>query len=286
MIDTALKNAVLSILRPLVRYLIERGWTYPALGEMLKAVYVEEALRYQSEDKKPVTDSRVSLLTGVHRKDVKRLRAVLGDHSNAPVLPHGAALAARIVAAWTSSPRYLDVNRKPKILPLRHLPNRVSFEGLVRETKADMRANVILDELVRAGVADVDEEGKVHLLRSAYVSDIPRDKLVYLGDNVSDHLRGALHNVAGKDRPFLERAVYYEVVDVDELDALRPELYQLSEEFLQAINRRVMPLNRKASRNGKKGGRRMRMGVYYFEDDSRVPAANLKRSKSKRGKHE
>lgn len=286
MIDTALKNAVLSILRPLVRYLIERGWTYPALGEMLKAVYVEEALQHQTEDEKSVTDSRVSLLTGVHRKDVKRLRAALSEHANVPVLPHGAALAARVVAAWTSTPRYLDAKRKPKVLPLRSLPNRVSFEGLVRETKADMRANVILDELVRTGVADTDEEGKVHLLRSAYVSDIPRDKLVYLGDNIADHLQSALHNIAGQDKPFLERAVYYEVVNVDEIDALRPELYQLSEEFLQAINRRVMPLNRKAIRDAQNTGRRIRLGVYYFEDDSRVPAVNLKRAKSKRGKQE
>ena len=286
MIDTALKNAVLSILRPLVRYLIGRGWTYPALGETLKAVYVEVALQHPAEDGKTITDSRVSLLTGMHRKDVKRLRAVLSEHASVPVLPHGAALAARVVAAWTSTPRYLDANRKPKVLPLRGHLNRASFEGLVRETKADMRANVILDELVRAGVADIDEAGKVHLLRSAYVSDIPRDKLVYLGDNIADHLQSALHNVAGQDKPFLERAVYYEVVDVDEIEALRPELYQLSEEFLQAINRRVMPLNRKASRDGKKAGRRMRMGVYYFEDDSRVPVANLKRTKSKRGRQE
>ena len=286
MIDTALKNAVLSILRPLVRYLIGRGWAYPALSEMLKAVYVEEALKHHAEDQKPVTDSRVSLLTGVHRKDVKRLREELGGHSIAPVLPHGAALAARVVAAWTSSPRYLDANRKPKVLPLRPMPNRVSFEGLVREARADMRANVILDELVRAGVADVDEDGKVHLLRSAYVSDIPRDKLAYLGDNVSDHLKSALHNVMGREKPFLERAVYYELVDADELDALRPELYRLSEEFLQAINRRVMPLNRKATRHGESGGRRMRLGVFYFEDGSRVSAPIVKRAKSKRGKQE
>jgi hypothetical protein len=284
MIDSALKKAVLSVLRPLVRYMIERGWTYPALSEMLKAVYVEEALQRQGEENDSVTDSRVSLLTGVHRKDVKRLRAVAGDH--AAELPHAAALAARVVAAWTSSPRYLDTNRKPKILPQRHMPNRVSFEGLVREAKADMRANVILDELVRAGVADVDEEGKVHLLRSAYVSDIPRDKLVYLGDNVSDHLKGALHNVTGKGKPFLERAVYYEVMDAQELDEVRPELYQLSEEFLQAINRRVMPLNRRANQHGQTGRRRMRLGVYYFEDDSRVSAPVKRREKSKRGKHE
>ena len=75
--DNALRTALLSILRPLVRYLIGRGWTYPVLTDLLKAVYLEEAVRHYSDDAGPdgMTDSRASLLTGLHRKDVKRLRA-------------------------------------------------------------------------------------------------------------------------------------------------------------------------------------------------------------------
>ncbi|MEB8536030.1 DUF6502 family protein, partial [Acidithiobacillus ferriphilus] len=73
--NEALKTAVLTILHPLVRYLIGQGWTYGALTDALKMVYVAEASRhYGKVTGRPLTDSRLSLLTGMHREEVKRLR--------------------------------------------------------------------------------------------------------------------------------------------------------------------------------------------------------------------
>ena len=92
--DTPLKTTLLALLRPLVRYLIGQGWTYPALCELLKAVFVAEAQGHHSEGThRPTTDSRISLLTGIHRKDVKRLRGELAHGHSAPPLRHGASLA-------------------------------------------------------------------------------------------------------------------------------------------------------------------------------------------------
>ncbi|MEY2336638.1 DUF6502 family protein, partial [Acidithiobacillus ferrianus] len=70
--NEVLKLAVLTILRPLVRYLIGQGWTYGALAEALKMVYVEETSQhYGKAAGRGLTDSRISLLTGIHRKEVK-----------------------------------------------------------------------------------------------------------------------------------------------------------------------------------------------------------------------
>lgn len=280
--DKALKTALLTILRPLVRYLIGRGWTYPVLSELLKSVYVAEAQSHYGEDPESVTDSRISLLSGIHRKDVKRLRAELREASATPALRRDASLAARVVASWVSSPRYLDSRKHPKPLPVSAGGSRLSFEKLVRETRADMRPNVILEELVRVGVAEVSADNAVRLLRHAYVSDLPRDKVVYLGDNVCDHLQSALHNLTGQGRPFLERAVYYELIAPEALEQIRPELFRLSEEFLQVVNRKVMPLNTDAIRRLEPHGRRMRLGVFYYEDKSRVTADEVRRHKAKR----
>ena len=280
--DHALKTALLSILRPLVRYLIGRGWTYPVLGELLKSIYIAEAQAHNGGDPDSVTDSRISLLSGIHRKDVKRLRAELRDTSDRPAMRRDAGLAARVVASWVSSPRYLDARRRPKILPLSAPANRISFEKLVRDTRADMRPNVILEELARVGVVEIGEDNMIRLLRNAYVSDLPRDKLAYLGDNVCDHLQSALHNLTGQGRPFLERAVYYELITPEALEQLRPELFRLSEGFLQEVNRKVMPVNAEAIRRREPHGRRMRLGVFYYEDKSRVTADDVQGHKAKR----
>lgn len=278
--DIAFKTALLKILRPLVRYLIARGWTFPVLSETLKSVYVAEAQAHYGGEPETVTDSRISLLTGIHRKDVKRLRSELHGTSQDVELRRDAGLAARVVATWVSSRRYLDARKRPKALLL--TGGRLSFEKLIRETRADMRPNVILEELVRVGVAEVGKDNMVRLMRNAYVSDLPRDKIAYLGDNVSDHLQSALYNVAGQGRPFLERAVYYELIDPEALDQLRPELNRLAEEFLQAVNRKVMPLNAEAIRRREPHGRRMRFGVFYYEDNSRITTGQARRRKTKR----
>jgi len=265
--DIDLKNTVLAVLRPLIRYLIGRGWTYPMMGELLKDVYVMEALQQAASRGEPVTDSRVSLLTGVHRKDVKRLRAELPKKTSPPALRRGASLAARVVAEWVSVPRYLNSRGKPKPLAVHDAAGKPSFEALVKKVRADMRPAVVLDELVRAGVAKL-ENGTVHLRRSAYVPAQPREQLAFLGANVGDHLQSALRNITEKQPPFIERAVYYGLIETEALQQVQPEIREHAERFLQEINRLVMPLNTTAIRQRVKHGRRMRLGVYYYEDDA------------------
>ena len=99
---TVLVSAVRRVLRPLIRLAIHYGLTYPALAEMLKSVYVEVADREFQLDGKPQTDSRVSMLTGVHRKDVKRLRSESSVESRAA--PKSVSLGAQIAAVWSSRP--------------------------------------------------------------------------------------------------------------------------------------------------------------------------------------
>ncbi len=276
-VDAALKTAIRTILSPLVRYLIGRGVTYPALSEVLKEAYIGAAERHDGADPGTVSDSRMSLLTGIHRKDVKRLRTQARAGTKPQVLRPGANLAARAVAAWVSLPRYLDRDGHPRMLLRRAANSRVSFETLVRAIKADVRPSVILEELVRVGVATVEGD-TVRLLKTAYVSALPEDRLAFLGANVGDHLASALHNISGHGEVFLERAVYYEVIAREDLAAVRPALTQLSEAFLRQANQRVMPLNEAARAAPSPDGRRMRLGIYYYEEASRVEPGKKPRS--------
>ncbi|HUX19015.1 MAG TPA: DUF6502 family protein [Acidithiobacillus sp.] len=265
--NEALKTAVLAILRPLVRYLIGQGWTYGALTDALKMVYVAEASRhYGKATGRPLTDSRISLLTGIHRKEVKRLRVLLEEHGERPMLRHGANMAAQVVAAWISMVEYTDPAGQPRPLPLRSVA-APSFEGLARRVKADMRPRAILDELGRVGVAQ-EQEGVVHLLRAAYISDLPEDQVAFLGENVGDHLRSAVHNLEGGE-PFLERALYFDALPAVVLEEARPELYRMGERLLREAHQR---LNAAESPEGPQ--RRLRLGVYYYEEDAAAePAA-------------
>ena len=260
--NEALKSAALSILRPFVRYLIGQGWTYGALAELLKFVYVGEAIRHYGQiSGRPLTDSRISLLSGIHRKEVRRLRLELHADPGRIALRHGANVAAQMVAAWSATEAYRDPAGVPRVLPLR-AEGMPSFEGLVRLVKADMRPRTILDDLLRAGIVVLDGDN-VRLVRSGYVSDLPDDRVAFLGANVGDHLQSAVHNMEGTE-PYLEQAVYFEDLPADAMEGIRRDLRAMGTRLLQEAHQRI---SKSENPEPNRPRRRMRLGVYYYEED-------------------
>lgn len=272
--NTALKDAMLALLRPLVRYLIGRGWTYPQLCELLKSAYVAEAEKHygQGLPAARVTDSRITLLTGIHRKDVKRLRGELSSTFSIPPLREEASLAVRVVSQWLGNPTYLDDQGRPLALPFRAIGEAPSFERLARELKADMRARSILDELLRTGVVSESADGEISLLRHGYVSALPEDKLAFLGANVGDHLQSALHNLEHPQTAFFERAVYYDAIPAEDLARVLPAMLSWSDELLRRANDELMPHDQEGIEAPAQPLRRMRLGVYYYEEEAGQPA--------------
>ncbi|UUZ77688.1 DUF6502 family protein [Polaromonas sp. P1(28)-13] len=200
--------ALRRVLRPLVRLMLARGVTLPYLTELLKALMVEVADKEFRIGAKAPTDSRVSLVTGVHRKDVSRLRQAMD--SSAEIVPSVVSLGAQLVAVWLGSPRYLDEEGRPKPLP-RFVSEggELSFEGLVASVNSDIRSRVVLDEWRRLGVVHFDDERRVCLNAAAFVPAAGFDeKAFYLGHNLHDHAAAAAHNLLGGQPAFLERSVH------------------------------------------------------------------------------
>jgi len=66
--------ALRRVLRPLIRLLLSYGIRYQTFCDLAKSTYIQVAEEEFKLDNKAQTDSRISLLTGVHRRDVNRLR--------------------------------------------------------------------------------------------------------------------------------------------------------------------------------------------------------------------
>jgi len=230
------------LLRPLVKLLLQYSVQYPALASLLKMTYVEVATT-MPVDGKPQTDSRVSLLTGIHRLDVKRLRNEIVRGNDSP--PVSVSLGAQIVARWTAHNEYLDNKGRPLPLPrLASVGGAVSFESLVRSVSKDIRPRVVLDEWLRLGVAQVDSLDRVVLVTDAFVPSHGLDeKLFYLGKNVHDHLDTCAHNLTRSDAPpLLERSVYYDHLSKDSTMILSIYARQLSSQTMQAFSQKAMEL--------------------------------------------
>ncbi len=266
--NRALHQAIHRLLSPLVRYMIGQGFTLTACVELLKTVYVEQALA--RDDPRVPTDSELSLVTGIHRKDVKRLRALVANGDPEPSLGRGTHVAAQLIAAWVSSPDTREADGTLKRLPI-HGATTLSFETLTRRIKADMRPRAILDDLVRTQAATIEEDGCVRLLRHAYVPGIPEEKLNFLAQNVGDHMASAFHNLS-ESPPFLERALYMDALPQKALDAARPRIEAAADQLLQTLHQELSPLE--ADPKAGPGMRRLRVGIYYYEDHSHLPREN------------
>lgn len=259
---TAMITAVRRLLQPLVRLLIAHNITLPALTELLKEVYVGVAEKYFPIPGKRQTDSRIHLLTGVHRKDVKRLRT---EESREPE-PSAASssLGALLVSRWTGNPRYLDDRGLPLKLPK---SGETSFNSLVKEVSTNIRPRAVLDEWLRLGVVEVDEEGMVRLNTEAFVPERGFDeKCFFLGENVRGHLEACVNNLQQEGPPEPERNVFYDGLSPESVAELRGLAEKEGMRVLQMLNRRAFELQEK-DKNTPEAEQQMRFGFYWHQEE-------------------
>lgn len=258
------------MLAPLVHMLVASGVTYPQFAAALKTSFLRAAHAELESNNKRVTDSAVSLLSGIHRKDV---RALTSDGVlKARGFDRMQSLPDEVFTRWTNDPNYIDADGLPKVLPMRgRTPDEASFEQLAQSITRDFHPRSILDELVRLGLADVQAE-TVRLRAGIYV---PREDfaktLGYVRTNVADHLAAATFNLRavqeGAPGPFLEQSLY-----ADELSAESVmELQRLARRIWESALRRMFALaNERASidEQGSPGSQvmRMRFGTYFYAE--------------------
>lgn len=265
-ISPLLVNALRRVLRPLIRLMLAKGITYTYLSDLLKNIFIEVADRDFRIENKPFTDSHMSLLTGIHRKDIKRLRHCAND--NVEVVPQTVSLGARLISLWTSDTRYLDENNQPKPLP-RFIKDggEISFEGLVASVSCDIRSRVVLDEWMRLGVAHVDKKNQVCLNTAAFIPAHGFDeKVYYFSHNVHDHAAAATSNLLGESQPFLERSVHYNALSAQSITVLVEKAEAAGMESLLAINKDALELEKNDALHNDDPRHRMTFGIYFYHE--------------------
>lgn len=264
-------------LRPLVRFMLLQGITYPYLAELLKKMFVELAEQECSKgESKPPNDSRISVATGVHRKDVSRLREELATHGDKAV-PEVLSLGAQILALWLGDEQYTDEHGKP--IPLMRLARdgkALSFEALVMRINTDVRSRVVLDEWLRLGMVTLGEDKRVYLNSEAFVPAAGiEEKLFYLGHNLHDHAAAAVHNMLGTAPPFMERCVHYDGLAESSIAQLSKQAKELGMKALLSLNKTAMQAEQTdaALLQAEPGtSMRMTMGVYFYAEPSNTAA--------------
>lgn len=259
------QNALNRVLRPLVRLAIRCGVTFPTVVDLLRQLYVNVAEHEFALPDKEQTDSRVSLLTGVHRKEVSRLR---GAGAPVRVVPDSVSRTSAIVARWLADPLFVDAQGLPLPLPRTGEAEEASFAGLVESVTRDLRPRAVLDDWLDRKLVEIDENDRIVLMERAMV---PREdgevRLYYFARNLQDHAVAAVENVLADDPPFLERAVHYDGLSEELARSLEAYSRKLAIETLLRLNKHA----NQAVRNDPGGTSRWNCGIYILTSDA--PAA-------------
>lgn len=266
-------EAIAVVLRPLARLMIDHGLQHASMVELLKKALVDEAVASYGATDKTSTDTRIALQTGVHRKDVKRLREMPETQGvAAPMVP----VAASVVGRWISEPRFLNADQSPRALartPRLAKVGEPDFTDLVAEISRDVGARAVLDELQRLGVVVLNQDGTVSLSEGAFVPQKGlSESFHFLASNVSDHLATAVSNLSPgrQGSPMLEQSAYstnLSAAQAEELGQMARRLWAKSlRQFLQTA---TVAEQRSQGENGPKY--RVRFGVYFNQTET-VPS--------------
>jgi len=135
------ETALSALLGPLAKAMIAYGVTIRTANEALKKALLKAALAASDTE---LSDSRASLMTGIHRKDIKRLRNLDSDVA----LRQSANVAALVIGHWATDPDFQGTSGAPLNLPRSGTGATPGFDDVVRKARVDMAPGTVLRALL------------------------------------------------------------------------------------------------------------------------------------------
>ncbi len=261
-IQQALARALATLLRPLVRVLLRNGLSYGVFAELARKVFVEVAFEEFAEPGRKQTISRVAALTGLTRKEVKRLTEI--DEAGDEAAHRRFNRAIRVLSGWTTDQRFCDSRGRPYSLALE---GKNSFAELVKDFSGDVPTRAMLSVLRSAECVQLIGT-HVKLIKRAYVpAGDPVEKIRILGADSAELIATIEHNLRSPDDELrFQRKVFYSSVP----DAVAREFQALAARKGQLLLEQLNTwLAEHEHAPGADGARRksVSLGIYYFEDD-------------------
>ena len=259
-------KALERILAPLAKLLLSQGISHGQVSEMLKVAMVREALRRSSGPltnegglvKEP-TDSRLSIATGIHRKDVKRLRS----QTSSSAIGNEGNTASQVIARW------LSMGNPPPLLTRQSIAKGRSksagFDALVQSVSTDIRPRAVLDELLSRGVVSENSDGQLMIHADRLVMNQNEAALAdYLGMNLRDHFNVSVSNLLKECEPQLDRCVHFHGVSEDMAAELHEYAKQQAMQALVAVNSKAQKMTLEKKNHGKF---RFNFGAYFRKEE-------------------
>jgi hypothetical protein len=250
--------------RPLARILLRAGVNWKELAEIGKATYVEVASEDFGIRGRPTNVSRVAILTGFTRRDVRRLRELLSQED--PAAFNRMNYATRVLSGWHQDPEYLAEDGKP--LALAASGGNPSFESLCDRYSGDVPATTMLKELKHVGAVAANADGKL-VAQARYYMPMLMDpeQMLRSGSVVGDMgytVAYNLHRSAGDPSRFERRATNTRM-PAEAIPHFRAYIEQEGQAFLERVDAWLTE-HELPDESGDEV--RLGLGAYWIEDET------------------
>ena len=261
--DALIKSSRL-LLKPFVRFCMRHSLKLSDLIEVAKAVFVELAEEELNNSNKSVSDSRVSIITGVHRKDVARLRRTSDE------IEPGLDLASKVLGKWQNDPKYTTKNGRPRTLDV--TGKESEFAELVKSVSHEINPYTVLYELERSGAVERTSRG----LRIASRVFIPKGNITQgfklAADDMDDLVQTVEENLTQNPKPAnLHIKTEYDNVPISAEKEIRKWFYKEGSAFHQRARNYLARFDRDLGNKKNKEVGKLRIAVGSF---SRIEELN------------
>lgn len=267
---TALFNACLRLLRPLARVVLRHGLSSYDFSRVANIAFVGAARDILRAQGKPLSFSRISTITGLHRHVVSDIvnSEMAGPVGETSDKDYRRNRLARVLTGWYESPAYTDSDGRPVALPIDGPPP--SFASLVRAFSGDIYPKIILGELLEVGAVKVLKNGTVRAVTRRYTSGGAEPSAIeHLGDTAGDVIETLEHNLeAPAPARRFEDSVVSIRLDRAALPLFRRLLRERGSAFLEDIQGWVSEHEKADSDSSVRAGVRVQMIV----EDEPAPA--------------
>ena len=262
----SITSALEHCLKPIARLCINFGIDHRNLSEMLKAAFVSVAKQEFQVNGKSQTDSRIALLTGVHRKDVRRLLGRVPEKTT----NRQQGLIANLIAQWLGTPELLNEDGEPKPMPRNPTPNYpTSFISLVETLTNDIHPRALMDECINRGIIKLTDDGMVHLIVESLVpADDLDEKAHFFAQNIHDHISAAEHNLNGGQPPFLDRFVWHEGLTEADVKVIAAAARKAAMNALKQVNNQAVHYKQQHYNDGARPEFKIHFGTFFYSSRS------------------
>ena len=264
-VQEALSSAIIRLLRPLVRILLRNGVAFGTFSDLAKKVYTDVAFEDFELDGKKQTVSRVSILTGLTRKEVKRLHELETPGSIVEEKRYNRAI--RVISGWLNDTAYCSEDGIPVPLPLEG--KQASFTSLVKAYSGDVPVQAMLNELVAAKSVKQHDD-MVFLIRHAYIpAGDAIENIHILGSDVEELIATIDHNLThtGTELRF-QRKVNSQKINTESLTAFKQLSAREAQLFLERLDQWLTEHEVNTDNDASQKPVKVCLGIYYYEDQN------------------